>query len=339
MNRAASGDEHRLYAGTSAEIRPLATRRQVLALSGGGFRGLFAARILERIEETFGGRIRDHFHLCVGTSAGGMIAAAVAHGIEAAAIRDAFERGGPVIFRRTPFSRLYRIFRAPYGVVGLNSTIDRLFGRERTLLDAPLAELPLPLIVTAVGVRSREPKILGGKGLGDGRHPKVTLREAILGSAAAPTYFPAFLPRSAEPLVDGGLVANAPELVALAYGRKAFACGLEDLCVMGLGTAAPDPAHAEDDDLRRGGLRWLLSRRGLVQLTLGSQEALSVRLAGLLVGDRYLRVDCSPAPEQAKTIGLDLAGPKAAKVLLELADQCFAGFQRRADFKRYFLRV
>lgn len=295
MSLTGSADEHRLYDAASAGIRPVLKRRQVLALSGGGYRGLFTARLLEHMEARFGGRIRDHFELCVGTSAGALIAAAVAQGIAAADIRAAFERHGPAIFRRNWLTPVRRLFRAPYGVAGLNQTMDAVFGRDRAVLDTPLAQLPLPLIVTAVGVRSHASTILGGKGLGEGRHPRITLRQAVLASAAAPTYFPALRPADGEPLVDGGLIANAPELVALAYGRKALASGLEDLYVMGIGTAAPDPAQAAAGHPRRGGLRWLLSRRGLVQLTLGSQEDLSVRLAGLLAGDRYLRVIRPPA--------------------------------------------
>ena len=86
MSSTENSDEHRLYQKASTGIRPVARRRQVLALSGGGYRGLFTARLLEHMEVTFGGRIRDHFELCVGTSAGALISAALAQGIAAATI-------------------------------------------------------------------------------------------------------------------------------------------------------------------------------------------------------------------------------------------------------------
>ncbi len=329
--------EHVLHTGTPAEaIRPLRARRQVLALSGGGYRGLFTARILEHLENAADSRIREHFQLCVGTSAGGLIAAALAHGIEAGAIRDCFQRHGPRIFRRDWTTPWRRLFHVPYGVEGLNLAMDRLFGRDRELLDTALASLPLPLILTAVGLRSHRAKILGGKGLGDGRHPKITLRQAILASAAAPTYFPAVCPPNDEALVDGGLVANAPELVALAYGRKALAVKLEDLHLLGIGSAAPDSSHVVKARAGRGGLGWLLSSRGLVQLTLDGQEDLSVRVTALLAGERYLRIDRAPSPAQAQAIALDSARPEATVALLDLADQCYAEIRTQARLRAYF---
>lgn len=329
--------DHPLHtAAPAAAIRPLCGRRQVLALSGGGYRGLFTARVLEHLETDTHTQIRDHFQLCVGTSAGALIAAALAHGIEAHAIRDCFQRHGPRIFRRDWTTPWRRLFHVPYGVDGLNLAMDKLFGRDRELLDTALATLSLPLILTAVGLRSHRAKILGGKGLGDGRHPRITLRQAILASAAAPTYFPAVCPPTDEALVDGGLVANAPELVALAYGRKALAVKLDDLYLLGVGSAAPDSSHVISARAGRGGLGWLLSSRGLVQLTLDGQEDLSVRLTSLLAGDRYLRIDRAPSPAQAQVIALDSARPEATVALLDLADQCFAEYRDRADLRAYF---
>lgn len=329
--------EHALHTGVGVDaVRPLCPRRQVLALSGGGYRGLFTARVLEHLETAASSRIKQHFQLCVGTSAGALIAAALAHGIAAQTVRECFQHHGPRIFRRDWTTPWRRLFHVPYGVEGLNLAMNTMFGRDRELLDTPLATLPLPLILTAVGLRSHRAKILGGKGLGDGRHPKITLRQAILASAAAPTYFPAVCPPTDEALVDGGLVANAPELVALAYGRKALAVKLEDLYLLGIGSAAPDSSHVVSARAGRGGLGWLLSSRGLVQLTLDGQEDLSVRVTALLAGDRYLRVDRAPSPAQAQVIALDSARPEATVALLDLADECFAEYRGRAELRAYF---
>jgi patatin-like phospholipase/acyl hydrolase len=42
----------------------------ILALDGGGVRGLFSAAVLARLEADHGVRIADHFDLIVGTSTG-----------------------------------------------------------------------------------------------------------------------------------------------------------------------------------------------------------------------------------------------------------------------------
>jgi patatin-like phospholipase/acyl hydrolase len=44
---------------------------QILALDGGGVRGLFSAAILSLIEQDLQTKVVDHFDLIVGTSTGG----------------------------------------------------------------------------------------------------------------------------------------------------------------------------------------------------------------------------------------------------------------------------
>jgi patatin-like phospholipase/acyl hydrolase len=46
----------------------------VLALSGGGYRGLYTATVLAELEAVLGRPIASHFDLICGTSAGGMLA-------------------------------------------------------------------------------------------------------------------------------------------------------------------------------------------------------------------------------------------------------------------------
>jgi patatin-like phospholipase/acyl hydrolase len=66
--------------------------RRILCLSGGGYRGLFTAVVLEHIESqlqrTGKERLRDHFDLVAGTSIGGLLACGVAAGIAARRLRE-----------------------------------------------------------------------------------------------------------------------------------------------------------------------------------------------------------------------------------------------------------
>ena len=50
----------------------------ILALSGGGYKGLFSARVLSSLEKEFGCPIAKKFDLIAGTSIGGIIAIALA---------------------------------------------------------------------------------------------------------------------------------------------------------------------------------------------------------------------------------------------------------------------
>ncbi|AZO34026.1 MAG: hypothetical protein EOS76_06855 [Mesorhizobium sp.] len=73
---------------------------QILALSGGGYRGLFSTHIFSKLEEQAGRPIGECFDLIAGTSIGGIIAIGLALGKPAKEIRDVFEEKGEDIFTR-----------------------------------------------------------------------------------------------------------------------------------------------------------------------------------------------------------------------------------------------
>ena len=71
---------------------------QVLALDGGGLRGIFTAATLAAWEEDFGTSIADHFDLIVGTSTGGIIALALGLGVPPAEVLSIYVDHGDRIF-------------------------------------------------------------------------------------------------------------------------------------------------------------------------------------------------------------------------------------------------
>jgi patatin-like phospholipase/acyl hydrolase len=75
----------------------MARRFDILSLSGGGYFGLFTATILEKLERD-AGPLAERFDLLAGTSIGGIVALALAHGVPASKIRQEFEDSGTVIF-------------------------------------------------------------------------------------------------------------------------------------------------------------------------------------------------------------------------------------------------
>jgi uncharacterized protein len=94
----------------------MAGRFQILSLDGGGFRGMFSAAVLARLEEDLGTRIADHFDLIAGTSTGGIIALGLGLGLSPQEITAFYTEHGPRIFRdRTRTRSLRRLLRAKYG--------------------------------------------------------------------------------------------------------------------------------------------------------------------------------------------------------------------------------
>ena len=77
----------------------------ILALDGGGTRGIYTAQLLAEIERVFETRIKNCFDLIAGTSTGAIIAGAVVSDIPMTDIVELFETEAPHIFRK----RWYRI--------------------------------------------------------------------------------------------------------------------------------------------------------------------------------------------------------------------------------------
>lgn len=74
-----------------------------LALSGGGYKGLFTAHVLTELEKQFGCPIAQKFDLIAGTSIGGIISLALALEIPAEEIEQMFLKKGKKDFQKTLF--------------------------------------------------------------------------------------------------------------------------------------------------------------------------------------------------------------------------------------------
>lgn len=85
-----------------------------LALSGGGYKGLFSAHILVELEKQFGCPIAQKFDLIAGTSIGGIIALALALEIPAEDIEKMFLENGKIIFKKRFFLSNGLFFKSKY---------------------------------------------------------------------------------------------------------------------------------------------------------------------------------------------------------------------------------
>ena len=93
---------------------------QILALDGGGMKGVFSAALLAAIEEDCQTSITDHFDLIAGTSTGGIIALGLGLGYSAKEILNFYITEGPHIFPSSLKPDWLRgIFRSRYKPDGL----------------------------------------------------------------------------------------------------------------------------------------------------------------------------------------------------------------------------
>ena len=192
---------------------PSAAPLQVLALDGGGLRGIFTAATLAAWEEDFDTSIADHFDLVVGTSTGGIIALALGLGLSPAEILSVYVDHRDRIFpsaRRTR-TRLWRRLRRPrYSTVELRAVLQDCFG------DQILGDSRVRLAIPSYDLAADHVHLFRTPHHQDLRRDwRVPVTEVALATTAAPTFLPA-CQMAAHRLIDGGVWANNPTLVGVA---------------------------------------------------------------------------------------------------------------------------
>lgn len=243
--------------------------KRILALDGGGLRGILSLGLLQAVENILRERHRagDDFRLChyfdliAGTSTGAIIAATLALGWKVEEIRSRYMMLGERVFTRSLLRQ--GVLRAKYDDATLISELKKVYG-AKTLLGGPEVKTGLLVMTKRMDTGSPWPISNNPRGtyfaarpngvLGDGDYP---LWQVVRASTAAPAYFD---PQSITiargkgatsvtgEFVDGGVSPfNNPALMAMMYAtmngyRINWPTGADKLLVLSIGTGAADPA-------------------------------------------------------------------------------------------------
>lgn len=155
-----------------------------------------------------------------------------------------------------------------------------------------------------------------GAALADGE----TLTEICLAASAAPTYFPAHrVGTRKEPMLDGGLVANSPDLLLLLEVLRARPNAWGTIEMLSIGTAGVGSGGMAGE-LPQRGFGWALQ---VVPLMMSTQERLAEEQVRALLGSGYLRINHSPQPNQRALAEMDAVDESMSDTLLSLADAAF----------------
>jgi uncharacterized protein len=174
----------------------------LLALSGGGVRGIFQARFLQRMEESLGVPVRNNFSGIAATSTGAIVGLALAAGIPARNIFKLYEENSSRIFQRKMFSSLRSGGR--YSTQLLEKLLVKEFGDRR------IGDLDIDVFIAASTADTYQGRLFTRA------DSRLRLVDVILASAAAPTYFPGRqVGDDQRAYLDGGLWANNPSLAAI----------------------------------------------------------------------------------------------------------------------------
>ena len=256
----------------------------ILALDGGGTRGIYTAQLLAKIEQAFGRRIRTCFDLIAGTSTGAIIAGAAVSDIPMTEIVELFETETPYIFRR----RWYRIplFLSKYPSEQLTQIL------AKHIPATPLSDIETPLMITSSEIAKSEVHIFRSDyGHRDSEiapmNKKVCLRDAILASCAAPTFF---APKSVDDLLlaDGCLWANNPSTIAATEALSVFGKAAQEIRMLSVGTG-----HSVNMYRNRRGWGFITGWGGakLTAYVMTLQAQASAHTAKLLLKGNYLRIN------------------------------------------------
>ena len=283
---------------------------KILSLDGGGARGYLSARILANLELYLDRTTKtkmplgQRFDFIAGTSTGGIIALGLATGRTAAEIATFYEKLVPsIIDDRRQRSLAARLNAPKYESQHLRKALDDLFA------SATLENVKTDVCITGVALQSGRPRFHKSlyQAANIGRE-KESLADIAMATSAAPTYFKAHNLKFSEKIIDGGICANNPSIVAIVdalnFERPSMThgvkpAGLSDIVLVSIGTGEQPGMPFDANDLAEAGLlKWA---QHISDVMFESQSIIADVQARYLLPGGYLRIN----PKLGKALALD----------------------------------
>jgi patatin-like phospholipase/acyl hydrolase len=322
---------------------------RVLSLDGGGMRGLYTATVLDTLAKHFASRrgvgaldIGKGFDLIVGTSTGGILATALAHGQPLKKLLDLYRVEGPAIFSdpmpdtAQRLKMLFWLWRNRSKAANANSHLRSVL--ERFFKDETLGQLfqrrGIGICIPSVRAEQQTTKVFKTP-----HAERLTfdagyrLVDVCMATSAAPIFLP--LVDVPDPnadgqnfvYADGGLWANNPVLVGILEALELTAATRQAIQVLSVSTcAAPEGELITPGAESFGFFQWRAGTK-IVSLSLNAQAAGHQYMAKLFQDrlrelGRYItvtRLQSSPlSNDQMRWMRLDAASAEALRALSQL---------------------
>ena len=269
---------------------------RILAIDGGGIRGLIPAVVLADLERRTGRRTADMFDLIAGTSTGGILGCGLTRPGEnggpaftAADLIGLYESEGPEIFHRSLVKRVESVdgyVDERYDDRGLNAALRRYLDGTR------LSEAVTDLFITAYEIERREAFFFRSSRARTDPAYDFSFVDTARATSAAPTYFEPVrvsdvAGADSYALIDGGVFALNPAMCAFAEFAAAGRRDEIDL-VVSLGTGSHTRRLPFEDVRGWGQLEWA---RPLIDVVFdGVAQTVDFELGQLLGPERYVRL-------------------------------------------------
>jgi len=256
---------------------------RILAIDGGGIRGLIPALVLTELERRAGRRAFELFDLIAGTSTGGILACALCapDPLPASELVKLYEEEGPEIFDRSLFQRIRSaegLLDEKYDDAALDRALERFLGHKR------LSETRPDLIVPSYDTALPGPYFFKTRKAREAPEDDFQLSLVARATSAAPTYFEA-VESGERSLVDGGVFAANPAMCGLAEALNEVSP--RDVVLLSLGTGERTHRRPYDEIKDWGLANW--ARPILDVVFDGASDTVHYQLDRVLGPERYWR--------------------------------------------------
>ncbi|XP_011007290.1 PREDICTED: patatin-like protein 3 [Populus euphratica] len=227
----------------SLKIQPpvYGSKITILSIDGGGIRGILPGVILAYLEAQLqaldgeDARIADYFDVISGTSTGGLITAMLAAPneqqrplFEAKDIVPFYLNNSPKIFPQTSgmFAWPKNVWKAISGPKYDGKYLHKLV--RDILKDTRLQQTLTNVVIPTFDIKKIQPVIFSSYQVPNSPITDALLSDICIATSAAPTYFPPHYFKNQDAqgnfeefnLIDGGIAANNPTLVAISEVSK-----------------------------------------------------------------------------------------------------------------------
>ena len=198
---------------------------KVLAIDGGGIRGIIPATILTEIQKRLGMDLFQVFDLVAGASTGGIIALGIGTRCKnngpysPSELVDLYVQNGPEIFKKNLLTPERQVILPKYSPDALESALAQFFQ------DAEFQSALTPLLISSYDLQGQVPFFFKSHRIAGDPTYNWKLTDIARATSAAPTFFsPLHLTRDGQDyaLVDGGVFVNNPSMAAYAEARALY---------------------------------------------------------------------------------------------------------------------
>lgn len=327
---------------------------KILAIDGGGIKGLYSSTILEHFEERFNCLLSDYFDLLCGTSTGGLIALAASLKIPMTRVSQFYQEEGPKIFPKQKIFWLPRIFgkristgdikqvfyKGKFTDTPLRTALENVFGKHK------IGDSNNYLCIPSYTITEAQPWVFKKDHHELDRDDKAYYVDVALATSAAPTFFPlAEIPYyDYKQFIDGGVWANNPTLAGLIEALRFFVgAGKEFDSIKILSISSLSVAGGKPTGLKRHRSFWDW-KKDLFETSMTGQSIFSEYFMNEIkkiseVDIDYFRIPTADiAREQESQVQLDVATPNALRLIRGKGNDMGEIYKKKSEIASFFAK-